>query len=71
MSFIVINTTNAFDPIHQLVFATNESADAQAREILTTQPQAIVRTAKLLATYSAQVVITAGPVSEVAADPAD
>lgn len=65
MSFIVINTTNAFDPIHQLAFATVEEADAQAREILTTQPQAIVRTAQLLNTYSAQVVITAGPVPGV------
>ena len=69
MSFLVINTSNSFDPIHQLAFATVEEADAQARAILTTQPQAILRTAQLLNTYSAQVVITAGPVPEVVTDP--
>ena len=69
MPFIVINTSNNFDPINQVEFTTAEEADAQAREILTTQPQAIVRTAQLLNTYSAQVVITAGPVPEVVTDP--
>jgi hypothetical protein len=66
MSFIVINTSNNFDPIHQEVFATPEEADVQARAIITAQPQAVVRTAQLINAYSAQVIITAEPVPDAA-----
>jgi hypothetical protein len=68
MSFIVINTSNNFDPINHEVFATAEEADAQARAIVTAQPQALVRTAQLINAYSAQIIITAEPVPEVATE---
>jgi hypothetical protein len=70
MSFIVINTSNNFDPINNEVFATAEEADAQARAIVTAQPQALVRTAQLINAYSAQIIITAEPVPEVLTEPA-
>jgi hypothetical protein len=70
MSFIVINSTNNFDPINHEVFATAEEADAQARSIVAVQPQAVVRTAQLINAYSAQVIITAEPVPEVITEPA-
>lgn len=70
MSFIVINTSNNFDPIHHEVFASVEEADAQARAIVTAQPQAVVRTAQLISAYSAEVIITAEPVPDVVTDPA-
>ena len=71
MSFIVINTSNNFDPINHEVFATPEEADAQARAIVTAQPQAVVRTAQLISAYSAEVIITAEPVPDVVTDPAN
>jgi hypothetical protein len=71
MSFIVINTSNNFDPINQEIFATAEEADAQARAIISAQPQAVVRTAQLINAYSAQVIITAEPVPEVPAAPGE
>lgn len=70
MSFIVINSTNNFDPINHEVFATAEEADAQARSIVAVQPQAVVRTAQLINAYSAQIIITAEPVPEVVTDSA-
>ena len=70
MPFIVINSSNAFDPINLIEFSTAEEADAQAREIVSTQPQVVVRTAQLINTYSAKVTVTAKPVPEVVADPA-
>ncbi|NBB61311.1 hypothetical protein GVN18_18695 [Pseudomonas sp. ODNR1LW] len=70
MSFIVINTSNNFDPINQQVFASAAEADAQARAIVTAQPQAAVRTAQLINAYSAQVIITAEPVLDVEEEPA-
>ncbi|HKS12934.1 MAG TPA: hypothetical protein VJS90_07815 [Pseudomonas sp.] len=59
MPFIVINTSNNFDPVHQSEFATEEQADAAAREILAAQPGAVVRTAQLLKRYTARVTVTA------------
>lgn len=70
MSFIVINTSNNFDPINQMEFATAEEADAHAREIVTTQPQAVVRTAQLINTYTAKVTVTSKPVPSVPDAPA-
>lgn len=70
MPFIVINSSNAFDPANQVEFATAGEADAKAREIVSAQPQAVVRTAQLISTYSAEVTVTAKPVPEVTADPA-
>ncbi|KPG98326.1 hypothetical protein AEQ67_13300 [Pseudomonas sp. RIT-PI-q] len=70
MPFIVINSSNAFDPINLLEFATAAEADAQAREIVTAQPLAVVRTAQLINTYSAKVTVTAKSVPEIVADTA-
>ena len=69
MPFIVINSSNAFDPNNQIEFATEALADAKAREVLAMQPQAMVRTAQLLNTYSAKVTVTAKAVPEVVAEP--
>lgn len=70
MPFIVINTSNAFDPSNQIEYATADEADAMARQILQAQPQAVIRTAQLLNSYSAKVTVTAKAVPETVA-PAD
>ncbi|WP_085615015.1 MULTISPECIES: hypothetical protein [unclassified Pseudomonas] len=66
MPFIVINTSNSFDPIHQNEYATEQEADAAARKLLEEQPAAIVRTAKVLKRYWAQVTVS---VEEAAGQP--
>ncbi|MFJ2981180.1 MULTISPECIES: hypothetical protein [unclassified Pseudomonas] len=58
MPFIVINRTNALDPIRTLEYATEVEADAAARELLKSQPGAEVLTAQLIKRYSAQVSVT-------------
>jgi hypothetical protein len=68
MTYIVINTTNAYDPSNQVEFATELEADAKAREILSTFPQSIIRTAKLLKTYTATVSISTTVVAEAGAE---
>jgi hypothetical protein len=67
MPFIVINSSNAFDPSNQIEYATADEADAKARELLQANPQASVRTAQLLNTYSAKVTITSKAVPEAPA----
>jgi hypothetical protein len=69
MPFIVINSSNAFDPSNQVEFATEALADAKAREVLASQPQAVIRTAQLLNTYSAKVTVTVKAVPEVPVEP--
>jgi hypothetical protein len=63
--YIVINSSNAFDPLNLMEFATADEADAKARELLTSQPQAVVRTAQLLNTYSAKVTVKVEAVHEI------
>ncbi|MNJ32909.1 hypothetical protein D3C77_275870 [compost metagenome] len=58
MPYIVINTTNHYDPASQLRHATEEAADQAARELLAAQPTAIVHTAKVLKRYTAEVTVT-------------
>ncbi|MNJ23007.1 hypothetical protein D3C77_173850 [compost metagenome] len=58
MPYIVVNTSNAFDPIHQTEYATEELADTAARNLLKAQPAAIVRTAQVLKRYTAEVTVT-------------
>lgn len=72
MPFIVINSSNAFDPSNQIEYATADEADAKARELLQIFPQTVVRTAQLLNSYSAKVTVTSKAVPETAAtlDPA-
>lgn len=69
MPFIVINSSNAFDPSNQVEYATADEADAKARELLQAFPQTIVRTAQLLNSYSAKVTVTAKAVPEAPATP--
>lgn len=64
MPFIVINSSNHFDPVHQNEFATEQEADAAARELLKAQPAAVVRTAQVIKRYSAQVRVTAQDAGE-------
>ena len=66
MPFIVINTSNNFDPIHQNEYPTEQDADAAARKLLEEQPAAIVRTAQVLKRYSAKVTVS---VEEVEGQP--
>ncbi|WP_085600417.1 hypothetical protein [Pseudomonas sp. B10(2017)] len=66
MPFIVINSSNNFDPIHQNEYATEQEADAAARKLLEEQPAAIVRTAQVLKRYWAQVTVS---VEEAAGQP--
>jgi len=71
MPYIVINSSNSFDPNNQLEFATEAEADAKAREVLAAFPQSQIRTAQLLNSYSAKVTVTAKAVPETPAqDPA-
>lgn len=58
MPFIVINSSNNFDPIHQNEYATEKEADAAARQLLEEQPAAIVRTAQVLKRFKAQVTVS-------------
>ena len=69
MPFIVINSSNAFDQNNQVEFSTEAEADAKARELMSLQPQAVVRTAKLLNTYSAKVTVTVKAVPEIVPEP--
>ncbi|WP_065110715.1 hypothetical protein, partial [Pseudomonas sp. C5pp] len=64
--FIVINTSNNFDPIHQNEYPTEQDADAAARKLLEEQPAAIVRTAQVIKRYSAKVTVS---VEEVEGQP--
>lgn len=64
MPFIVINSSNNFDPIHQNEYATEQEADSAARKLLEEQPAAIVRTAQVLKRYKAQVTVSVEEAAE-------
>lgn len=64
MPFIVINSSNHFDPIHQTEYATEQEADSAARQLLKEQPAALVRTAQVIKRYSATVTVTAADADE-------
>lgn len=68
MPYIVINTSNNFDPIHQNEYASEQEADAAARKLLEEQPTALVRTAQLLKRYSATVTVIAADAGEQPSD---
>lgn len=68
MPYIVINTSNNFDPIHQYEYASEPEADAAARKLLEEQPTALVRTAQLLKRYSATVTVISADASEQPSD---
>ncbi|QNL89272.1 MULTISPECIES: hypothetical protein [Pseudomonas putida group] len=59
MPYVAINLSNNFDSANNYRHATQEEADARAREILSQFPAAQVFTAKVLKDYSAKVTVTA------------
>ncbi len=59
MPYVAINLSNNFDSANNNRYATQEEADARAREILSQFPAAQVFTAKVLKDYSAKVTVTA------------
>ena len=69
MPYIAINITNSFDANNQTRYATQEEADARAREILSQFPAAQVCIAQVLKDYSAKVSITAKDPAEPVAEP--
>ncbi|MFK3943405.1 hypothetical protein ACI2KC_17255 [Pseudomonas monteilii] len=69
MPYIAINVSNSYDVTNSVRYATQEEADARAREILTQSPGAQVYTAQVLKEYTAKVSITAKEPAEPA--PAD
>ena len=58
MPYIVINTTNYYEPANQFHHATEEAADLAARDLLAAQPGAVVHMAKVLKRYTAEVTVT-------------
>ncbi|WP_313739986.1 hypothetical protein [Pseudomonas sp.] len=59
MPYVTINLANDYDVANKTRYATQEEADARAREILTQFPGAQVYTAQVLKEYTAKVSITA------------
>lgn len=59
MPYVAVNTSNAYDVANNTRYATQEDADARAREILSQFPAAQVFTAQVLKDYSAEVTVTA------------
>ncbi|MBA1195424.1 hypothetical protein G7007_21625 [Pseudomonas entomophila] len=65
MPYIAINVSNGYDVTNSVRYATQEEADARAREILTQSPGAQVYTAQVLKEYTAKVSITAKDPAEL------
>lgn len=59
MPYVTINLANDYDSANKTRYATQEEADARAREILNQFPTAQVCVAQVLKDYSAKVSITA------------
>lgn len=59
MPYVAINLANDYDSANKTRYATQEEADARAREILNQFPTAQVCVAQVLKDYSAKVSITA------------
>lgn len=71
MPYVAVNASNDYDPANKIRYATQEQADARAREILAQFPTAQVYVAQVLKEYTAKVDITvtdpAEPVPETPA----
>lgn len=65
MPFIVLNKTNAFDPVHQTEHGTAEQADAAARDLLRTHPNSVLLVAQVLKRYTAEVTVSVQDVDPV------
>ena len=59
MPYVAINLVNDYDAANKTRYATQEEADARAREILSQFPTAQVCVAQVLKDYSAKVSIIA------------
>lgn len=71
MPFVAINMNNDYDPSNKVRYATQDEADARAREILGQFPTAQVFTAQVLKDYSARVTVTAKDPAEPEPAPQD
>lgn len=65
MPYVAINLANDYDAANKTRYATQEEADARAREILNQFPGAQVCVAQVLKDYSAKVSITAKDPAEL------
>jgi len=65
MPFIVIDTTNDFNPLNKRQFATDAEAEAAATQELQTNPRVVLSTAKILKVFKAEVTVTAQEPAEV------
>lgn len=66
MPFIVIDTTNDFNPLNKRQFATEVEAEAAATQELQSNPKVVLSTAKILKVFKAEVTVTAQEPAEVA-----
>lgn len=65
MPYVVVNTSNDFEPSKGVRYASSEEADAVARDILMRSPASKVFTAQVIADYEGRVEITASDPAEV------
>ncbi|MEW5512062.1 hypothetical protein ABGT16_05525 [Pseudomonas asiatica] len=65
MPFIVIDSTNDFNPLNKRQFATEAEAEAAATQELQTNPRVVLSTAKVLKVFKAEVTVTAQEPAEV------
>lgn len=70
MPFVGINLSNDYEVANKTRYATQEEADARAREILTQFPAAQICVAQVLKDYSAKVTVTVKDPAEPATVPA-
>ena len=59
MPFIVIDTTNDYNPINKRQFATESEAETAATQELQSNPRVVLSTAKVLKVFKAEVTVTA------------
>jgi len=69
MPFVAINLSNDYEVANKTRYATQEEADARAREILSQFPAAQVCVAQVLKDYTAKVSISAKDPAEPAPEP--
>ncbi len=65
MPFIVIDTTNDFNPLNKRQFATEVEAEATATQELQSNPKVVLSTAKILKVFKAEVTVTVQEPAEV------
>lgn len=65
MPFIVIDTTNDYNPLNKRQFATETEAEAAATQELQSNPRVVLSTAKVLKVFKAEVTVTAQEPAEV------